>query len=87
MIFNEIFKADGSEVYFKPMIKYINIDNETNFYSILKSGMLRNEIAIGYRIQSDYNNEENNYGVVLNPKKSDKFIFNKDDSVIVLAEH
>tara|TARA_B100000029_G_scaffold74744_1_gene66550 strand:- start:183 stop:332 length:150 start_codon:yes stop_codon:yes gene_type:complete len=48
--------------------------------------MLRDEIALGYRIFSQYHDENKNFGIVLNPKKSQEYLFSKNDSIIVLAE-
>ena len=87
LIFNEIFKAEGSEVYFKSIINYTKAGQSINFYDISKASLRRKEIAIGYRIYSEYHNEKKNYGIVLNPKKSKKYVFNDDDLIIVLAEN
>ena len=87
LIFNEIFKAEGSEVYFKPISNYIKAGQSTNFYDISQAALCRKEIAIGYRIYSEYHDEKKNYGITLNPKKSDNYVFNDDDLIIVLAEN
>ena len=86
LIFNEIFKAEGSEVYFKPISNYIKVGQPTDFYNISRSSLHRNEIAIGYRIYSEYYNEKKNYGIVLNPNKSNEYLFHDDDLIIVLSE-
>jgi K+/H+ antiporter YhaU regulatory subunit KhtT len=86
-VFRELFKASGSEVYFKPASNYVKIENELNFYTVLQSSIQKNEIAIGYRIHSLFDNADNNYGIVLNPNKSDTITLNENDSIIVLAEN
>ncbi len=33
-VFNELFQADGSEIYLKPAKDYIALDREVNFYTV-----------------------------------------------------
>lgn len=85
-VFEDLFDADGSEIYIKPASEYVSIGEKVNFYTILESAALKNEVAIGYRIYSKSKDVNYDYGVVVNPKKSEYFELTKDDEIIVLSE-
>jgi hypothetical protein len=85
-VFEDLFDADGSEIYIKPAREYVQVGEPMNFYTILESAARKNEVAIGYRVISKSRNADEQYGVVLNPKKSDTFTLSIDDTVIVLSE-
>jgi len=85
-IFEQLFKAEGNEIYLKPAIGYVQPDKKVNFYTILASALKKNEIAIGYRIMEHYRDENKNHGIVLNPVKSKKISLSSVDFVIVLSE-
>ena len=57
-----------------------------NFYTILESAAIKNQVAIGYRIHAYANDASRAYGVVINPKKSDLIRFTSEDKIIVIAE-
>ena len=85
-VFEDLFDADGSEIYIKPATEYIQVGEPTNFYTILESAGRKNEVAIGYRIRSEAKDKSKEYGVYVNPKKSTKFTLSEEDMVIVLSE-
>ena len=85
-VFEDLFDADGSEIYIKQAKEYVLVGEPMNFYTILESAARKNEVAIGYRIISKARNADEQYGVVLNPKKSDVFTLTPEDMVIVLSE-
>ena len=85
-VFEDLFDAEGSEIYIKPMEDYVKIENPINFYTVLESAARRGEIAIGYRIIKHAKAGTHNYGVVVNPVKSKAVQFTKGDKIIVLAE-
>jgi voltage-gated potassium channel Kch len=85
-IFEQLFKAEGNEIYLKPAIGYVEPDIEVNFYTILASALKKNEIAIGYRMMEHCRDEKKNYGIELNPVKSKMITLSSIDFVIVLAE-
>ncbi len=85
-VFEDLFDADGSEIYIKPATEYIQVGEPTNFYTILESAARKNEVAIGYRIRSEAKDKSKEYGVYVNPKKSTKFTLSEEDMVIVLSE-
>lgn len=85
-VFDDLFQADGSEIYLKPAELYAQPGQPVDFYSVLDMARRRGEVALGYRIVAEQFNPDKAYGVVLNPRKSDKIKLSADDRVIVLAE-
>lgn len=85
-VFEDLFDADGSEIYIKPAKEYVQTGMSMNFYTVLESAARKNEVAIGYRVISKARSADEQYGVVLNPKKSDEFTLAENDMVIVLSE-
>lgn len=85
-VFEDLFDADGSEIYIKPAIEYIRVDEPVNFYTILESAARKNEVAIGYRIVADSRRADKDYGVTVNPKKSELVTLSSEDRIIVLSE-
>lgn len=85
-VFEDLFDADGSEIYIKPAKEYVKIGDPMNFYTILESAARKNEVAIGYRIKKQARDASHQYGVYVNPKKSDMFTLTEEDLVIVLSE-
>lgn len=85
-IFEELFDAEGFEVYLKPATSYAFPGKETNFYQVSEVALLKREIPIGYRIAADAYNPNKKYGITLNPTKSDTILFDAEDKIIVIAE-
>jgi hypothetical protein len=85
-VFDDIFDAEGSEIYLKPVKNYIIPGKEINFYTVCAAAAGRNETAIGYRRCRFSHDADKAYGVAVNPDKSDKIIFDETDKVIVIAE-
>jgi ion channel POLLUX/CASTOR len=85
-VFEEIFDAEGSEIYLKPAQRYVTLNQDVNFYTIVESARSKKEVAIGYRIGNKASNPHLNYGIVLNPHKSTMISFTINDQIIVLSE-
>lgn len=85
-VFNDMFDADGSEIYLKSMSNYVKSDTEIDFYTVLESAKRQGQIAIGYRVMSKQYDKESSYGIVVNPVKSKKITFKPEDKIIVFAE-
>ncbi|MDX2195196.1 MAG: hypothetical protein NW207_02165 [Cytophagales bacterium] len=85
-IFEDLFDADGNEIYLKPALDYAKKNVETSVYSIIEAASHKGEVFIGYRIASQSNNPSNNYGIMLSPNKTQNVKFTDDDKVIVIAE-
>ena len=85
-VFEDLFDADGSEIYLKPVSHYVKTGVPVNFYTVLESAKQKGEIAIGYRIQKDAFDSSKAYGVKVNPGKGEKITYSGDDKIIVIAE-
>lgn len=85
-VFEDMFDADGSEIYIKPASEYVTINKPIDFFTILESAARKNEVAIGYRIIKESKIADKGYGVYVNPVKSNKVTFSKEDMVIVISE-
>ena len=86
-VFEDLFNAEGSEIYLNPIRDYIRHDGEIDFYTLLESARRKGQTAIGYRIASLAHDSSKAYGIVVNPVKSKSMVFSKDDRIIVLAEN
>lgn len=85
-VFDDLFDAEGSEIYVKPITDYISTGGQVNFYTLCEAASRKGHIAIGYRIIEFSHNVEKAYGVVVNPKKSEMIVFTDKDKLIVIAE-
>ena len=85
-VFDVLFTSEGSEVYLKPVERYIRPGETVDFYTVLEGARRRGETAMGYRIAEHAHNAEEAYGLRLNPLKTDKLTFASDDRIVVLAE-
>jgi Trk K+ transport system NAD-binding subunit len=81
-VFDELFKAEGSELYMRPAGDYVRSGQATAFRTFVESASRRGEVAIGYRVVGPSGNGE----VVLNPSKSDEVVLSEGDRIVVLAE-
>ncbi|HOY32399.1 MAG TPA: NAD-binding protein [Bacteroidales bacterium] len=86
-VYNDLFQEEGSEIYLKPASNYIETGVPVNFYTVAASAARKNESAFGYRLIADEFNPAKNYGVKINPHKSDLVTFTEGDSIIVMAEN
>ena len=85
-VFNDLFDSEGSEIYLKPARDYVTSGQPLNFYTVVEAARRRGEIAIGYRQITNANNSAEQYGVVINPKKSQMMTFASEDRIIVVSE-
>jgi hypothetical protein len=86
-VFDELFASSGAEIYLRPAHLYVAPGAETNFYSVLEAARRRGETAIGYRLDEFARASEHDYGVRVNPTKTEKRVFAPGDKIIVLADH
>ena len=86
-VFDNLFKSDGSEIHLKPIEDYIKTGEKMNFYTLLEVAAQRNETAIGYRKIEFKESSSENFGIVINPKKSEEVLFTDKDYLIVLSEN
>lgn len=85
-VFDVLFESEGSEIYLKPIENYIKTEEKVNFYTLIEVAAQRNETAIGYRKMELKDSSMDNFGIVINPKKSEEVLFSHKDYLIVLSE-
>ncbi|MDQ6694119.1 MAG: potassium transporter TrkA [Chloroflexota bacterium] len=85
-VFDDLFAAEGSEIYMKPAADYVSTGQPVNFYTVVESARQRGHTALGYRIEAAAQDAVHAYGVVVNPKKSAQVTFTPEDRIVVLAE-
>ncbi|MBP9022289.1 MAG: hypothetical protein KBH06_03710 [Spirochaetes bacterium] len=86
-IYDDLFKAEGSEVYIKPAEYFFSsFPVEISFAEICEAAIMRNETCFGVRLASEEDDASKNYGIYVNPEKSQKFTITKNDWFITLAE-
>jgi hypothetical protein len=73
-------------VYLKPAGDYVTPGVPVNFYTVTEAARRRNEVAIGYRALAHAEDAAREYGVVINPRKSEFVTFTDRDKIVVLAE-
>lgn len=78
-VFSEITTPIGAEIYLKPVENYVNIEKETNFYTILEAARRRNETVIGY-VSAEVPK------VCINPDKKEKKQFYHFDRIVLVAD-
>ncbi|MCW5953609.1 MAG: hypothetical protein KIT69_15245, partial [Propionibacteriaceae bacterium] len=85
-VFAQLFSAEGSEIYLRPVELYLRPGVEADFYTVVAAAASRGETAIGYRTGAHARSAAHGYGVTINPHKPDKLHLVRGDSIIVLAE-
>jgi voltage-gated potassium channel Kch len=85
-VFDDIFDADGSEIYLKPAGDYVVLGTKMSYWHVVDAARRRGHVAIGYRIAASSNDAGAGYGVKVNPPKDTNVSFDAEDRVIVIAE-
>jgi voltage-gated potassium channel Kch len=85
-VFDELFAAEGSEIYLRPAGDYVPAGRETSYATIVASALRKGECAIGYREEARSDDPSSDFGVRINPPKAERVALGPDDRVIVLAE-
>ena len=85
-VFDILFEADGSEIYLKPITKYITLGEKLTFYDLVERASQFGETAIGYRKMDHKDNYDMNFGIKVNPVKQKEITFSSEDYLIVLSE-
>jgi hypothetical protein len=85
-VFDELLKAEGSEIYLKPATRYVCCGTPVTFYTITANALEIGETAIGYRLKKNEEDSNQNFGIKLNPNKEKLIEFSEEDFIIVLSE-
>ena len=85
-VFGELFSAGGSEIYLRPAGDYLVPGREASYATVVAAAARRGECAIGYRLAAEADDPGNDFGVHINPPKSETITLAEGDRVVVLAE-
>lgn len=85
-VFTDLFDADGSEIYMKPVAAYVAPGEEIAIRELTRLVSARGEVLLGFRLDGESHDRGNGYGVHLNPPKSLSRSFTERDRLVVLAE-
>jgi hypothetical protein len=83
-VFDELFTAGGYDLSLKPATDYIR-PGEIAFGAVCEAALIREEIAIGYRLASAAKDPAADFGVVVNPAKHARLELTTADKIIVLG--
>ena len=85
-VYDVLFESEGSEIYLKPVSRYVQPNVPINLYTLAESAAQLNEVFIGYRIVAQSQSQSKGFGVKMNPNKSEIVTFAEDDIILVLSE-
>lgn len=85
-VFEDIFDADGSEIYLKPAAQYVPLGEAMPFCYVVEAARRAGETAFGYKLAAESDSMEFSGGIHINPPKSAVVRFAQDDCVIVASE-
>jgi voltage-gated potassium channel Kch len=85
-VFTDLFDAGGAEIYLRPAADYIRPGATVSYATVVEAARRYGQVAIGYRVRSEWTDARRGYGVHVNPPKSAMVTLEASDKVIVLAE-
>ncbi|MGK7898815.1 MAG: hypothetical protein AB4372_35675 [Xenococcus sp. (in: cyanobacteria)] len=87
-IYNDLFRAEGNELYLKPASLYFSSEqlSKISFADCVLAAQSRKELCMGIRIASEVTCKEQMFGIHLIPHVSTEFNLTAEDKLIVLAE-
>ena len=85
-VFTHLFSPEGSEIYLRPVERYVEPGSDASFATLIESARRQGECAIGYRSSEDSSDSRTGFGMTVNPPKSARFPCRAGDRLIVLAE-
>ncbi len=90
LIYQDLFSAEGSELYLKPVELYFSLETlmfqDLTFADCVFAAQKRDEICIGLRIDALSKEPEKAFGIELIPSLDKQFNLKKNDALIVIAE-
>ncbi|HBE19020.1 MAG TPA: hypothetical protein DEG17_07760 [Cyanobacteria bacterium UBA11149] len=87
-IYRELFSAEGSELYIKPISLYFPIEKigKLTFADCVLAAQHRNEVCIGVRISAQATDKDKNFGIDLVPRMNKRLNLTFSDALITLAD-
>jgi hypothetical protein len=89
-VYDDLFKAEGSELYIKPASYYFNFAEKDSisiqYGECVQAAQLRDEVILGVQLQSEQKNKDKMFGISLIPDKNTIFTLTANDGLISLAQ-
>jgi len=86
-IYDDLFSEEGSEVYVKPVSRFLKqIPESITFGELCAAAIKRNETCFGVRLKNEETDITKHFGIYVNPPKSKVFSLTEDDWLITLSE-
>ena len=82
LIFEELLRENGSEIYVRPAGNYVKLGVKTNIYTACEAAARQREVMIGYRRREK---DGDGVEIVTNPPKAEEIIFEETDGLVVIA--
>ena len=82
LIFEELLRENGSEIYVRPAGNYVKLGVKTNIYTACEAAARQREVMIGYRRREK---DGDGVEIVTNPPKDQEIVFEETDGLVVIA--
>ncbi len=88
-IYRDLFSAEGSELYIKPISLYFPGSRlgRLTFADCVLAAQHREEVCLGVRISTQAQDKDQNFGIYLAPNLNKQLNLTLDDALITLAEN
>lgn len=85
-VYDDLFSAEGSEIYLKPASLYFEtLPVEVSMADLMTAAQLRGEVCFGVKIAAEELLSAKHYGVKIIPARSERFRLVEGDTIVVLA--
>ncbi|MCC6919612.1 MAG: hypothetical protein IT548_10440 [Alphaproteobacteria bacterium] len=85
-IFGDLLDEEGSEICMRPAEDYVATGTPVSFHTVAEAARRRGETAFGYARARTSSARGKASGVVVNPSKTEKIVYEPGDRIVVLAE-
>ena len=89
-VYDDLFQAEGSELYIKPANYYFSFDGRESitlpYGECTQAALLRQEVCLGVQLHAHQGDKDKFFGVALIPDKGEEFTLTPQDGLITLAE-
>jgi hypothetical protein len=89
-VYDDLFQAEGSELYIKPISYYFPFDGKESitvaYGECVHAAQLRGEVILGAQLHPRQKEKDKMFGISLIPDKNQEYTFTKEDGLIALAK-
>ena len=89
-VYDDLFQAEGSELYIKPITYYFPFDGKESitvaYGECVHAAQLRGEVILGAQLHPRQKEKDKMFGISLIPDKNQEFTFTPEDGLIALAK-